>query len=639
MQLIFKIYIYKKETIKKQTMKRTYYLFAIACCVFSVYLKAQTQGDITLMQMPSFIHDQNSCISFGQMPYTITIANSFLNDTVKVIDIYNQTLIDTATNYTGQNPWVVSFFIQGSYFWPDEFLANAPGPVYLPGPLTKIINVHYNSGLDTMYNINNDINGFVNTPCLYGDVSGKVYIDYNSNCIFDGTDDPLQSLSVNGNVNLASPSSYPTASPYAYTDGNGVYNMKVQQTFMTNYTVQMPSAYQFIFPSTFCSPLVYSDSTLPQNNFDFSLQCTSNLDVQCYANSAGVARPNQPFFIYPYATNTGCVAASGMLKLVLDNRVNYNSGLSSNPASTVSGDTLIWNYTNLTNLTAGGYWNSFFAGVHLTPNLTVNIGDTLCFRVMTDIPTNDLDPTNNDYTICLPVVNSYDPNIKEVSPQGVGINGNIPVATDFLTYTVHFQNTGNAVAYNVSIIDTLDSDIALNSLQILGTSHEMSPEWIAPGIVKFNFYGINLADSTSNEPASHGSVRFRVKLNQGLSVGTQIKNTAHIYFDFNQAIVTNTAINTLVSPAGVEELSSSLANVKVYPNPFSDNTTFIIQSNKTNEVYSFEMFDVLGKCIKIMKGISAKEFQVSRNGLENGVYFYKIYSVENIVSVGKLVIQ
>lgn len=620
-------------------MKKSYYLCAIVISIIALQLKAQTQGDITLTQMPSFMHDQNSCISFGQMPYTITIANSFLGDTVKVIDVYNQTLIDTATNYTGQNPWVISFNIQGGYYMPDQILNNMAGPVYMPGPTTKIINVHYNSSLDTMYNINNDISGFVNNPCMYENVSGKVYIDYNSNCIFDGTDAPLQSIAAVSTANLASPSSSPTASTSGYTNTNGDYSMSVQQTFMTNYSVQIPTNYQFIFPSTSCSPAMYSDSTLPQNNFDFSLQCTSNLDVQCYANSPGTARPNQPFYMYPYVSNTGCLAASGMLKLVLDNRVIYNAGSSSNPATTISGDTLIWNYTNLTNLSNGGYWNSFFAGVHLTPNLTVNIGDTLCFRVMTNIPTNDVNTLNNDYTICLPVVNSYDPNIKEVFPKGMGVNGIIPLSTDELIYVVHFQNTGNAVAYNISIIDTLDSDIIPGSLQILGSSHNVAPQWIAPGVVKFNFFNINLADSTSNEPASHGAIRFSVKLNPGLPAGTQIKNTANIYFDFNAAIVTNTTVNTLDSPLGIKEIANLSHAVEVYPNPFSDNTTFFIRSDNSNETYSFEMYDILGKNVLSRKEISTKEFQISSNGLQKGVYFYKIKSIENIVGIGKLIIQ
>ncbi len=621
-------------------MKKFNYLLAITFSLFALQIKAQTQGDITLTQMPTFNHDPNACVSFGQLPYTITIANSFLGDSIKVINTSYGILADTATNFNGQNPWSVTFYIQGPYYVSDQTLNNMAGQVFMPGPMTKIINVHNHSSLDTMYNIPNNIMGFVTNPCLYGNVSGKVYIDNNSNCNFDGTDAPLQSISISGLANLASPSSSPTASAYGYTDGSGVYTMVVQQTFMTDFNVQLPSNYQFIFPSTACSPIIYTNTTLPQVNVDFSLQCTSNIDVQCYANSMGVVRPNHAFYMYPYVSNTGCNSASGLLKFILDNRVTYSAGQSTNPANTISGDTLIWNYTNLTNLSGGGYWNSFLAGVYLTPNLTVNIGDTLCFRVMTNIPAGDVDNTNNDYTICLPVVNSYDPNVKEVSPKGVGINGNIPVSTNKLTYAIHFQNTGTAVAYNISITDTLDSDIMPTSLQILGTSHTVNPEWVAPGIVRFNFYNINLPDSNSNEVASHGVIRFSVKLNTGLPLGTQIKNKAAIYFDYNTPIFTNTTINTLnTAVEGLKDPANRPVQVNVYPNPFSDNTTFVINSDKLNETYSFELYDALGKNVMSMPQISTKEFNVSRNGLKNGVYFYKIYSTENAIGIGKLIVR
>jgi hypothetical protein len=148
-----------------------------------------------------------------------------------------------------------------------------------------------------------------------------------------------------------------------------------------------------------------------------------------------------------------------------------------------------------------------------------------------------------------------------------------------------------------------------------------------------------LADSSSDEPASHGWISYRIKQKSSNQIGDQIKNTAHIYFDFNPAIVTNTTVNTIVSTIGIEELSSSNDVVKVYPNPFSDNTTFVIQSNKPNESYSFELLDVLGKQVRFIKEINTREFQLSRNGLPNGIYFYKIYSAESIAGIGKLVIK
>jgi hypothetical protein len=78
--------------------------------------------------------------------------------------------------------------------------------------------------------------------------------------------------------------------------------------------------------------------------------------------------------------------------------------------------------------------------------------------------------------------------------------------------------------------------------------------------------------------------------------------------------------------------------ILVYPNPFTDMATFEIKSN-INDVYSFELTDVLGKKVRSMTGITDKQFQITRNGLENGIYFYKIYSSKSVVGIGKLVIN
>jgi hypothetical protein len=59
--------------------------------------------------------------------------------------------------------------------------------------------------------------------------------------------------------------------------------------------------------------------------------------------------------------------------------------------------------------------------------------------------------------------------------------------------------------------------------------------------------------------------------------------------------------------------------INVYPNPFSDNNTFTIQSTKQNETYSFELL-VLGKQVKSLREINGKQFQISRNGLQNGIF-------------------
>ncbi|MBA3705751.1 MAG: T9SS type A sorting domain-containing protein [Bacteroidetes bacterium] len=99
------------------------------------------------------------------------------------------------------------------------------------------------------------------------------------------------------------------------------------------------------------------------------------------------------------------------------------------------------------------------------------------------------------------------------------------------------------------------------------------------------------------------------------------------------------SIQVTVSCTGIEEQTNAKGIVKIFPNPFDDNTSFTIQSNKVNEKYLFELVDVLGKQVKAINEFNSKQFQVSRDGLQNGIYFYKVYTSESIIGIGKLVVK
>lgn len=581
--------------------------------------QAYVQGDITAFANLNGFHDSTQCASMAIEDYNITINNSFLNDSFFVKDQSNGQILFSAGNSTGVSPW--TFNAQ-----PNSLIGYVSDDQVFNGMVffSSFATMKFISGGDTIFNINSAFMLPVPDACEYGDVSGRVYIDNNTDCIYNGTDDALQSIVVQSNANLSSASSL--YSSYGYTNTSGQYSAKVQKSWMTNYTVSIPTNYQFIFPSTSCSPASYNFTTVPQTTADFSLQCTSNVDVQSAALHPANARPLIPLMIHPYVSNTGCNTATGTMYLVKDPHTIYNAALSSNPPTSISGDTLSWQYFNLTNLTSSAYWNSFFAGVHLTPDNTVNIGDTLCFLVKSTILTTDLNPSNNEYSFCIPVVNSYDPNVKEVMPKGEGVNGNIPQSTSKLDYTIHFQNTGTAVAYNVSIIDTLDGDIDPKSLRILGNSHTMSPEWLSSNVVKFNFYGIMLPDSNTDKAKSQGSVSFSVKLKSGLPLGTQIKNKGYIYFDANPAIITNGTINTLYQPNGINEINSN-ESFFIYPNPANE-VLNIEMPNFNNQETKLSVYSLNSQVVKTMT-INNKKSTLNIKHLTPGLYFIQLNNGTN----------
>jgi uncharacterized repeat protein (TIGR01451 family) len=74
---------------------------------------------------------------------------------------------------------------------------------------------------------------------------------------------------------------------------------------------------------------------------------------------------------------------------------------------------------------------------------------------------------------CLPILDSYDPNDKLASPEGVGEH-HLITANDQLEYLIRFQNTGTDLAYNITIQDTLDEHLDLSTLQIGAASHAFS---------------------------------------------------------------------------------------------------------------------------------------------------------------------
>lgn len=135
---------------------------------------------------------------------------------------------------------------------------------------------------------------------------------------------------------------------------------------------------------------------------------------------------------------------------------------------------------------------------------------------------------------------AYDPNDKAGFPEGWS-DDHYVLAGDTIEYRIRFQNTGNAPATDVIVEDTLDVSLDANTFEWLGSSHPMTyayyPETRA---MHFRFMGIMLPDSVNNEPESHGWIRYRMAVESSAVHDELIENTAHIYFDNNEAVVTNT---------------------------------------------------------------------------------------------------
>jgi uncharacterized repeat protein (TIGR01451 family) len=159
-----------------------------------------------------------------------------------------------------------------------------------------------------------------------------------------------------------------------------------------------------------------------------------------------------------------------------------------------------------------------------------------------DLPCGDESPFVDVY--CGEVVGSFDPNDKQGFPNGVGETHDV-LPNEQLQYLIRFQNTGTAPAYTVVIRDTLDTDLDIFSVTPGVASHDYSFTMYGERVLQWTFNNIMLADSFSNEEASHGFITYTVNQVADLANGTEITNSAAIYFDSNEPVITNTTLHTI----------------------------------------------------------------------------------------------
>ncbi|MBL0316774.1 MAG: T9SS type A sorting domain-containing protein [Flavobacteriales bacterium] len=152
---------------------------------------------------------------------------------------------------------------------------------------------------------------------------------------------------------------------------------------------------------------------------------------------------------------------------------------------------------------------------------------------------------------------SYDPNEKSASPVGYTDQHYIE-NTDEIVYTIHFQNTGTATATDVIIRDIIDENLDISTLQFAASSHS-AMQSLHPVTRELIFYfnNIYLPDSSYDEMGSQGFVSYRIMPATGLQQGMQISNTASIYFDNNDPVMTNTMVHSIFDCAAYTSHISS----------------------------------------------------------------------------------
>jgi hypothetical protein len=379
-----------------------------------------------------------------------------------------------------------------------------------------------------------------------GDISGYVKYDSNNNCLYDPGETGIPNTMITVN-----PGNHIT-----FTDANGDY--AINGLPYNTYTITKSNAlgYTNVCGNTTTGPINAAMPTLVGNYVDSS-SLVYDYDLSAWGWCLAPALGNNHTNIY-YNHNQAGQTSTGTIYAVFDSISHYGSSVPAH--SSISGDTVFWNVTNIAN---GWFANHIDITWNLNPSLPMGLNIPLHIGI---INTQHVDSvmSNNTHTLNYTTCTSYDPNEKYVVPQGKTNNGYITTADADLLYTVKFQNTGNATAANVVITDTISAFLDITKFHVLNASHPYSLEVVNNNVLKFKFLGIMLPDSNQDLEGSNGHITFGLKQLPNLAVGSVINNTANIYFDYNAPIVTGTTVNTIykeLQAAGNSSQANTACNV------------------------------------------------------------------------------
>jgi len=476
------------------------------------------------------------------------------------------------------------FFMSGRIWEPTD-IEMGPG-------ITLVSTAGGNEFMLSYYSMDPDLNR----------IEGNAFLDLNSNSVRDSNENGLQNL-----ITEINPGNY-----FISTDNLGNFGAYVTSG---NYDISYPTVPAYLsgpVPLMHSANFPTSNQVDTANNFAFSF--SNEMDVAVYLTRLGPVRPGMNTGYKITYSNEGAVSQSGSVSVLLDSMVTLVS--SSVTPNSITGQLLQWNFNGLNPLQS----SNIDLVIHV--DSTTQIGDTIILNAEISSLVGDSYSSNNlDSNVAI-ITGSMDPNSKEVNPSSDIADEQIAAGIE-LTYTINFQNTGNDTAFFVTLLDTLSNALDISTLKIVSSSH---PYYFAlyPGnLMEFRFDNILLPDSNINEPASHGFVKYKIKPDSGLTPGDFIENTAHIYFDYNAPVVTNTTHTNIVDFVGIHEQHGLLGSI-VYPNPFS-NELIIRTPNPYTEKREVSVMDITGKVIRRFESYS-EEIKINTGEISAGIYFLNIKS-------------
>ncbi|WP_053002203.1 T9SS type A sorting domain-containing protein [Kordia jejudonensis] len=500
--------------------------------------------------------------------------------------------------------WYENIDGQGTFGTQQVITSETNGPIWV---YASDMNSDGNMDVLSVSASDNTIAWYRNIGTNANEINGEITMDTN----LDGCDNGDNSIgnllveTTDGTVNLST-----------FSLNSGVYQLFPDSGSFTTSIVSPLNNYYTVNPITATSNFTGIGNV---DTVDFCIQPTgtyNDLNIAIYPNIDD-PRPGFDTSYQIVYNNIGTTQLSGDIIFEFDDAkmqfLNANSFVTSQTSNTIT-----FNFTNLNPFET----RTINLRFNVFPPPTTNIDDVLLSNAIINPINNDETPVDNLFKLRQTVIGSYDPNDIRV------LEGDQILLEDidkYLHYIIRFQNTGTASAINVRVEHILDSKLDWTTMQLQSMSHAGRVEITDGSNVEFIFDNINLIDSTTDEPNSHGYIAFKIKPKTNVVIGDIINGVAAIYFDFNPPIITNTAMTEIVQRLSVGEFEAN--KILMYPNPTKE--TLHIQAK--TPISDISIFDINGRLVKTEQpNSSSLDHQMDLKNISQGIYFIKIQTNSGI---------
>ncbi len=432
-------------------------------------------------------------------------------------------------------------------------------------------------------------------------VKGNVYLDANSNCIYDEGEQLLSGVALK----------IDTEENRFYTGKAGVF-MRALTT--GNHTLEILPVSDWSscinsFPITINS---VNDSVVDLN---FGLTAISLFnDLSVTAGATAFRRGFKNSMVLTVKNEGTINSENDTLTLTLPADIHM---LGTSNSYLQNGNEYKWVIEDLK------IGEEFILQITDSVGLATTVGDSIDFLISVSENNNEVNTNNNSLLMEDQVVGAVDPNDIIVWPKGEGSAGYI-AKDQVVSYRVRFQNTGSYYAQHVTIYNELPQIVDPASISNIVSSHDYELTVNGDQLI-WTFKNILLPDSSKSDLESQGFVQYSIKTNEQVFGGELLTNSADIVFDYEAPVNTKQVSNT------IKYYNSGEANeLMIWPNPSANKINMILQHKDFayetfTEISYCQITDITGKVI-YESSVNNAEFGISLDNLNiaAGTYIVKV---------------